>query len=151
MTRGGRPEVPPQERRSERVVAYLTPGELGALKAHAEGFQVSVSELARRAITRVKLAAPVSAENLSQWHDIGRLALNLNTFVRQSHILSKRLDEHDDQGPVVREELLALISSVNGNVLSLIDIMHDVRALLTDTWEASQRDATLGREEESQG
>lgn len=155
MARGGRPALPPSERRSQRVVAHLTPDEYSVLKDRARAFGVSASELARRAITKVKLAAPVSAQNVKWWGDVGRLGSNLNQSTRALNDITKHLKEREGaQGSgglavdVATGQRLVELAEENAQIVAeLTEVMIEIRALLMDQWKGNIEDVLSGEGE----
>jgi hypothetical protein len=155
MARGGRPKLPADQRRTERVVALLTPPEYAEFKSRADAFRVSTAELARRAITRVKMAAPVSAENVKMWREVGRIGANLNQTARAFNGVARRLallDEHEREGvldvdPVTARELVEMAQENARQVDALTGVMTEIRALLMDQWRGNLEEVLSGKVE----
>jgi DNA-binding HxlR family transcriptional regulator len=112
------------------------------LTEYAKAFGVPVAELLRRAALRVRLVAPVPPENKERYRELGRLANNLNMAVKQSHVLSRRLDALEQGGAmgerVTREELASMIGSMTETTGEALTVLRDIRLLLIDEWEASR-------------
>ena len=145
MARTGRPKLPEDERRTQLVSVYLNKAELGVLKAKSEVFAVPLSELARRAILGVRIAAPVSVENLQRYNELGRLASNLNQSTRALNALAKRVGATKTTDGDVREalesdetlELVELARNHTELVDRIADALDDIRALLIDQWRGN--------------
>lgn len=161
MARAGRPDCPENERRSKRIYVYLSPPEYDVLKARSVAFGVSVSELARRAVTGVRIAAPVSEANVKRWREVGRVGLNLNQSARALNAIAKRLaqlDEpelsgHTEVKPVKLDEVVELARENARIVAEVLEVVVDIRAILMDKWtgnveEAMQRVEVAEREDD---
>lgn len=76
MSRGGRPTLPPEDRRKERAI-YLSPRELNKVEVLAKEAGLKVPEFMRQAVTSKTLkASPVIS--LDQWSKLAPLSSNIN-------------------------------------------------------------------------
>lgn len=147
--RGGRPKLPAKYRRDQRVVAYLTQAEMKQLKTYSDTYGVSVSDLARRAITKVRIAAPVSAENITKWRDVGRLGSNINQSARALHMVVNRLRELDSLNTspassldqIELEQLQETANQTQASLREIHELFTDIRKLLLNQWEENVADA----------
>ena len=143
--RGGRPKLPPKYRRDQRVVAYLTRAEMKQLKTYSETYGVSVSDLARRAITKVRIPLPVSAENMTKWREVGRLGRNMNQSARALNMIVYRLRELDalDTSPTSilnemdLEKLQETAAQAQASIREISELFTDIRTLLLNQWEGN--------------
>lgn len=76
MSSGGRPTLPPEDRRQERAI-YLSPREFNKVELLAKEAGLKVPEFMRQAVTsKILKASPVIS--LDQWSKLAPLSSNIN-------------------------------------------------------------------------
>lgn len=82
--KGGRPPLPPEQRRARRLTLRLREEELAELRERAREFDLSVSAYARRLVMRRKLRpGRLRPEELALLGQVNRMGNNLNQLMIQ--------------------------------------------------------------------
>jgi len=113
MSRGGRPQLAPENRRQERAI-YLSERELNSIKLRAVAAGLTVPEFMREALSSGTIVA-ASTVAIDQWSKLAPLASNINQISTRlnsepgNHVSDADLKSFVELGQILSEIRLRLL------------------------------------------
>ena len=106
--RGGRPELPPEERRNQTVALRFTPAEMARLRAAAADRGRSLAAHVRDVLAAAGVVPPAGPDPnaVAVAAELRRIGVNLNTALRTLHQCVD--DAANEAAPAVRDAALAV-------------------------------------------
>lgn len=136
--KAGRPSKAPSKRASHDVMVRLNDDEFAKLDQWCTTFQVSRSEVMRRALNRARINPPLPVEHQKLAMDLGRIGNNMNQIAKRLHTLHGRMDvaeKYNVRSDVRLDEVHQIALDCQTAYKEALRDLYIMQDILLDCWD----------------